>query len=325
MSVNPKDLGELTVSTLRGEQGHQRKEIGKLVDWLRTEPGFDVIALPYTLLIGLAEPLKRALAAPVICTLQGEDLFLSGLHEPHRSQCLSLIREHARHVDRFIAVSAYYAAFMPDFLGIPRDGVDIVPLGIDFEGHTPVEKPAGGPLRIGYFARVCPEKGLQSLCEAVAGMSEPHELRVAGYLPPEHARWLAGLESRYGFKYEGAPDRDGKIRFLQSIDVMSVPSEYAEPKGIFLLEAMANGTPVVQPRRGAYPEIVAKTRGGVLVEPGCRVSLGMALDALARERDRLQDLGRLAAEGVRKHYSVELMAQRTLEVYKAHVGSTIAR
>jgi glycosyltransferase involved in cell wall biosynthesis len=156
-------------------------------------------------------------------------------------------------------------------------------------------------------------------------MSEPHELRVAGYLPPEHRQWLAGLEARYGFRYEGAPDRAGKVRFLQSIDVLSVPSEYAEPKGLYVLEAMANGTPVVQPRRGAYPEIVAKTRGGVLVEPGCRIDLGNALDALARDRGRLQELGRLASEGVRRHFSLELMAKRTLEVYKAHAAGTIPR
>ena len=72
----------MTVSMLRGEQGFQAKEIDKLLEWLRTEPRFDVINLPYALLLGLAEPLRRELKAPICCTLQGEDLFLDGLGEP---------------------------------------------------------------------------------------------------------------------------------------------------------------------------------------------------------------------------------------------------
>ena len=54
IKVDPKSLGELTVSMLQGERGFQRKEIIKLLDWLKTEPRFDVVNLPYTLLLGLA-------------------------------------------------------------------------------------------------------------------------------------------------------------------------------------------------------------------------------------------------------------------------------
>ena len=88
----PKSLGEMTVSMLRGEQGFQAKEIAKLLDWLRTEPRFDVVNLPYALLLGLAGPLRRELKAPICCTLQGEDLFLDGLGEPYRRESMALIR-----------------------------------------------------------------------------------------------------------------------------------------------------------------------------------------------------------------------------------------
>ena len=53
-----------------------RKEFDKLVDWIRAEPLPDVINIPNSLLIALAEPLKRAVDRPVCCTLQGEELFL---------------------------------------------------------------------------------------------------------------------------------------------------------------------------------------------------------------------------------------------------------
>src|ERR671913_485091 len=119
IKVDPKNLGEMTVSMLRGEHGFQRKEIAKLLDWLRTEPRFDVITLPYPLLLGLAEPLRRELKVPICCTLQGEDLFLDGLGESYRREPLELIRRASGCVDAFLPVSEYYRGFMTEYLGIP--------------------------------------------------------------------------------------------------------------------------------------------------------------------------------------------------------------
>ncbi|HEX6730524.1 MAG TPA: glycosyltransferase family 4 protein, partial [Pyrinomonadaceae bacterium] len=131
ISTSPKMLGEMTVSMLKGEDGFQHKEISKLLDWLKTEGSPDVISLPYSLLLGLAAPLKESLGRPICCTLQGEDLFLEGLQEPYRSESKKLIRAHLEHVDTFISVSEFYADFMPDYLGIPRDKIQVVPLGIN--------------------------------------------------------------------------------------------------------------------------------------------------------------------------------------------------
>jgi glycosyltransferase involved in cell wall biosynthesis len=229
-------------------------------------------------------------------------------------------------VDRFIAVSDYYAAFMMDYLSIPREKIDVVPLGIELSGHHAIEKTPSAKLRIGYFARIAPEKGLHVLCDGVSLMKEPFELRAAGYLPPERRAYLEELQRRYRFlRYEGSPDREGKIRFLQWADVLSVPSVYAEPKGMFLFEAMANGTPVVQPRRGAYVEIIGKTKGGVLVDPDHPRELGQALDDLARDRERLRELSKHAAEGVRRTYTIDKMATRTAEVYQSVVDSAVTR
>ena len=311
--VDPKLLGEMTVSMLRGEDGFQAREIRKLTDWLVNEPRPDVVDLPYTLLSGLAKPLKQALNRPIICTLQGEDLFLEGLKEPWHSECLRLIRSNIKHVDRFIAVSSYYAAFMSEYLDISRDRIDVSPLGISMEGHTPVDRSYNGPLQVGFFARIAPEKGLHNLAEAVSLMKQPATLRAAGYLPPEHKNYLQKLRN---VKYEGSPDRPGKIQFLQSIDVFSMPSPYADPKGLSLLEAMANGVPVVQPRRGAFPEILNATKGGVLFEPDTPQALAAVLDELAADRNRLRTLSADAAQGVREHYSIARMAAHTAGIYE---------
>src|SRR4030095_1779913 len=151
IKVDPKSLGELTVSMLGGERVLQAKEIDKLLAWLRTGPGFDVINLPYALLLGLAEPLKRTLQAPVCCTLQGEDLFLDGLGEPYRQQSLDLIRAASVHVDAFLPVSHYYHDYMAGYLGLPRDKMHTIPLGINTDGYAPRRPRAAGaaPFTIG--------------------------------------------------------------------------------------------------------------------------------------------------------------------------------
>ncbi len=327
LSTSPKMLGELTVSMLRGEDGNQRKELEKLIDWLKTEPPFDVISLPYTLLIGLAGPLREALGRPVCCTLQGEDLFLEGLPEPYRSESLRLIRDSVRHVERFLAVSRYYEEFMPGYLGIPEEKMRLVPLGINMQGYEMrAPRVEGRPFTVGYFARVAPEKGLHLLAEAYIRMREEGggaaRLEVAGYLGAEHKGYLDGVERRMReaghaaeFNYRGVLDREEKIEFLRSLDVLSVPATYDEPKGIFLLEAMACGVPVVQPRRGAFTEVVERTRGGLLVEPDDSASLAAGLQRVREDAALAASLSADGYENVRRHYTVAQMADRALEVY----------
>jgi glycosyltransferase involved in cell wall biosynthesis len=317
ISVDPHLLGGLTVSVLKGEHGQQRRELRKLLGWLATEPPPDVISLPYTLLIGLAGPLKRALARPVTCALQGEDLFLDGLREPYRSQALALIRENLHHVDAFLAVSHYYAEFMAEYLGIPRDKIRVVPIGVDAAEFDARVKPRGDVFRIGYLARVDPAKGLHILVEAYRKVREqvPARLIAAGYLLPEHREYLAGLDAP-GFEYRGAVDRAGKLKFLQELDVLSVPTVYKEPKGLFVLEALASGVPVVEPEHGAFPEVLQRTGGGVLVEPHSPDAVAAALLRLWREPERAAQLSRAGAAGVREHYSVTQMARAALEVFE---------
>lgn len=326
--TSPQFLGEMTVSMLKGEAGNQRKELRKLLDWLRSEPPFDCLSLPYTLLISLAQPLKEALQRPVFCTLQGEDLFLEGLPEPYRRESLALIRANVKHVDSFIAVSEYYAEFMSRYLAIPEEKIKVVPLGINLQGYE-MRQPSGAhPFTIGYFARVAPEKGLHLLADAYRRLrhrvdAPAARLEVAGYLGKEHEVYLRGVERQmkeWGldgeYRYHGVLDRQQKIEFLQSLDVLSVPATYDEPKGIFLLEAMACGVPVVQPRRGAFTEVIQKTGGGLLVAPDDADALAEGLLRLSRDPSLAEELGGNGFRAVREFYDVSIMADRTLEVYR---------
>ena len=329
ISTSPKMLGELTVSMLKGAEGFQRKEISKLIEWLEHEGAPDIVSLPYTLLLGMAGPIKKALGRPICCTLQGEDLFLEGLEEPYRNQSKDLIRANIRHVDAFIAVSNYYAEFMPGYLGIPPEKIRVVPLGINLQGYRQRNPERSEPFTVGFFARIAPEKGLHVLAEAYRRLRARGDLvnarlEAAGYLAPEHETYLKDIQqemtkSGFGdeFHYRGVLDRERKIAFLQTLDVLSVPATYDEPKGMFLLETMACGVPVVQPRRGGFTEIIETTGGGELVEPDDPDSLANGILRLARDPALAQRLGQNGFENVRKHYSVARMADRALEAYES--------
>jgi glycosyltransferase involved in cell wall biosynthesis len=325
--VNPKLLGELTISMLKGEDGFQKKEIDKLTHWLKQEGLPDLVTLPNALLIGLAPAIRKALDRPVCCTLQGEDLFLEGLGEQYRGVALELIKAQVETIDSFVAVSDYYSDYMSRHLQISSDKVDVVPLGINMKGYERVERHHSNQFTVGFFARVAPEKGLHVLIEAYRRMRERDpsvntRLEVAGYLAPEHKPYLNGIERQmemWGLKnefhYRGVLDRAQKIKFLQSLDVLSVPATYDEPKGMFLLEAMACGVPVVQPRRGAFPEMLERTGGGLLVEPDDPDGIAEALLSLALNNEQLADFGTRAYHGVRQHYTVGNMADKALDVY----------
>ena len=328
ISTNPRSLGALTISMLKGEDGFQRKEFDKLLEWLVSEPAPDVIQLPNALLASLAAPLRRELKRPVHCTLQGEDLFLEGLHKPDRDEAIRLIRHQAQFVDRFTAVSEYYADFMARYLSIPADRIDVVPLGINLDGFEKRRSASGRPFTVGYLARVTPEKGLATLCEAyvrfrrLAGVTSAR-LEVAGYLASDQQGYLkdaqqivttAGFAGE--FAYRGVLDRPQKIEFPRGLDAFSVPTTYVEPKGLFLLEAMACGVPVVQPRHGAFPEMLSKTGGGLLVNAGDSQSLAEGLHQLWRDPGLRDALGQRGFEGVRAHYSVGRSADTMVEAYQ---------
>ena len=334
IAVDPKQLGALTVSTLRGTEGHQRKEIEKLVEFVSGDAPPDVINIPYTLLINLAAPLKRALGSPVVVTLQGEDLFLEALPEPYKTEALELVRAQVADVDLFVAVSEYYARFMRDYLRIPEAKMRIAPLGVSV-GDLSVSSRATAsgsrfpdPFTIGFFARIAPEKGLHNLAHAyrilrtVKGMPASR-LVAAGYLPPEQKPYLEGIAEGLRiaglgdeFVYRGTVDRAKKVQFFHDIDVLSVPSPYHEPKGLYLLEAMACGVPVVQPNHGAFPEILARTGGGMLARSDAPDDVADALYELWKDPARAKELGRRGAEGVRNHFTVAHMADAVLKAYQ---------
>jgi len=329
--VDPRFLGEMTVAMLEGEAGPQQKEFEKMVHYLEHQHKPDVVTLPNSLVIAMAAPIKRALSCPLFVTLQGEDLFLEGLQEPYRSRSLSLLRGMVNDVDGFIAVSEFCGRLMSAYLSIPKEKMHVVPLGVNLRDLHPNPNRHREPFRIGYLARIAPEKSLHQLCEAYRWMRQegglpPSRLEAAGYLAPEHREYLKIIERQmreWGladeFQYHGTLDREAKVSFLNRISVLSVPSLYAEVKGLYALEAMACGIPIVQPNHGSFPEMIERTGGGLLARPDDPRSFGEALMRLYRDPELRAEIAARGHRGVREHYTVARMAQRAVEVYSGEL------
>jgi glycosyltransferase involved in cell wall biosynthesis len=329
VSIDPADLGDLTVAMMEGEQGNLRKELVKLVRWLEQDVKPDVVHLSNMLLLAMAGEIGRRLKVPIVCSLSGEDVFLERIPEPHYSEVKRLMRERAGDVSAYTAMNRYYADFMIDYVGIRPETVHVIRHGLNLDGHGQRRtRQVGEPITIGYFARICPDKGLHHLIEAFRLLCEdaslpPMWLHAAGYLAAMDKQYLAEIESKikaWGladrFAYLGEPDRAGKIAFLQSLDLMSVPTDYRESKGLSILEAMANGVPVVLPAHGTFPELIDDTGGGLLHAPGDAADLAATIKRLILEPSLADDLGRRGRAAIHDRYHAQAMAKRTLELYR---------
>jgi glycosyltransferase involved in cell wall biosynthesis len=324
-------LGDLTTSMLQGRSGKQRKEVKKLVRWLAADFRPDAIVLTNVLLSGIVPALKQDWGGPVFGTLQGDDIFLEALPADDRKRAIELIRQNCETLDGYFATSGYYADFMAGYLGLPRERMHVVYPGINLKGHGgPREVRDRPPYTVGYFARICPEKGFHNLVEAYCQMRQspgapPCRLRVSGWLGENYRPFFdeqmrklgdAGLAAEV--EHVECPTHADKVRFLQSLDVLSVPTTYREPKGIYVLEALANGVPVVQPRHGSFPELIAATGGGVLVGPDDPAALAAGLRQLLEDVPLRRRLGEDGRKAVQARFTAEHMARETAAVLASY-------
>jgi glycosyltransferase involved in cell wall biosynthesis len=318
------EQGALTISMLEGSHGRQAKEVEHLVSYLKDERP-DVVLFTNALLSGVIPEVKRAIGVPTFVTLQGDDIFLDELPEAERRRCFELIRANGRAVDGYISTSAYYADHMAEYLGIPREQVHVVRPGINLAGHGgPSEVRTAPPFTIGYFARICPEKGFHRAVEAFIRMRQTPgtpaaKLKAGGWLGENNRPYFneqvkrleaAGLIA--DFEHVDCPTHDDKVRFMRSLDVLCVPTTYREPKGLYVLEAWANGVPVVLPAHGTFPELIEATGGGLLVAPDSSPELADALARVLTDHTFRYRAGLAGEAAVRERFTAEVMADETV-------------
>jgi len=332
--TSPNDLGDLTLSMLRGEDGNQTKELDRLTAWLADEGHPDVVCLSNALLIGLARRIKKATGAAVVCTLQGEDTFLDSLPERDRKAAWSTLAERAKDVDAFVAVSRYYGDLMQQRVGLSPERIHVVHNGILLDGYLPAPAPPDPPV-LGYLARMCPPKRLHTLVDAYLLIRErgrlPNlKLKVAGALTPADDEYVTGLREKLtaaglmrDAEFLPNIDRGEKIAFLRGLSALSVPATYGESFGLYIIEALAAGVPVVQPRHGAFPELIQATGGGVLCETDDPLALGIAIEELLADPAAARTIGERGRQAVLENFSVEQMTRNVVNVFESAVSQRV--
>ena len=325
IDTDPKTLGRLTISMLKGAHGNQRKEVDVMCRWLeKTEP--EVLLFSNILIGGSIPELRRRINVPVIVTLQGDDVFLDSLLPPFRQQAIEQIKRIVGSVDAFIVHTDFYRQTMSDCFDIPLDKIFVTPLGLKVSDFVAIVPRRDTGRTIGYLARLAPEKGLHVLVDAfIKFKSMPgHDdvrLSVAGWLGATqeayaNEQWerlrAAGLGDH--FEYLGAIDRDQKLNFLSSIDLLSVPATYLEPKALYALEAMAAGVPVVGPDHGAFPELAADTGGVELFSAGDASALAGKLAMLLADEPLRTAMGQRGKASVCDRRDAAAMAASTAAV-----------
>ena len=319
------DVGDISLSMLQGEEGNQARELQELIGWLKSQsPRPDVIFLSNALLAGFVREMKRELGIPVLCMLQGEDTFLDSLPESLRGPCWKAVAERAAEADLCVAPSRYYGERMRARLQLPAERVRVIHNGIDLDGYprpggTEFRRANPGPPVLGFFGRMCREKGLELLVDAfllLRGQKRAHtlRLRIGGGCGPSDEPLVeaqrrklkeAGLLGEAEFFPN--VDRAGKLEFFRSLTLLSTPALYGEAFGLYLIEAMAAGIPVVQPRHAAFPELVEATGGGVICEPTAE-GLATSIEQLLRDPIALGTLAETGHRAVFSRFTVERMA-----------------
>ena len=173
---------------------------------------------------------------------------------------------------------------------------------------------------------MCREKGLDTLVEAFLLLKQRPlmqrvRLHIGGGYGSSDEPFVQSIKRR--LQAEGRlqdvhffpnVDRPGKLEFFRSLDVFSTPALYGEAFGLYVIEAMAAGVPVVQPRVASFPELVEATGGGLLCEPANPKALADALEQLLLDPAEARKMGERGQTAVRQRFSLERMASEIVTV-----------
>ncbi len=284
-------LGNTTLSMLRGEEGRQFKELRRLVAYLQAHFRPDAVVLSNALLLGLADRLREDLGCALVCLLQDEDEFVASLGPAYARQVWNMMREKSRRIDAFVAGSHYYAALMADRLGLPENEIRVVRSGIDPEGYAPAAAPPDPPA-VGFLSRMCAGKGLDVLADEYIRLKQQARfdalrLKIAGGMSSADETFVASVRRRLHragvadcVDWLDDFDRSDKRDCLPALTALCVPDRGRPASAVFVAESLVAGVPVVLPRRGVLPELVELTGGGVIYDPDTADGLHAALEGI---------------------------------------------
>ena len=209
--------------------------------------------------------------------------------------------------------------------GLGQDGerVRVLYNGIKPDGFVPAATPPNPPV-LGFFARMCREKGLDTLVDAFLILktrerTQDVRLHVGGSLGPADEPFVVKLREKLSAHKKSVQFFPNvalteKQEFYRSLSVLSVPALYGEAFGLYVIEALASGVPVVQPSVAAFPELIEKTGGGLVCEPDDPRSLADAIESLVVDTIRARAMGSAGRDAVLKDFTADAMARNFIDL-----------
>jgi len=326
-STRASGLVELTESMLLGAEGHQSEELQQLVDFLKYHEKPDIIHFSNVLLLGMARQIRDEVKVPVVYSLQDEDVWIDAMHEEHRNKMWQLLTEKAKDVDAFIAVSDFFAGVMQKKMSIPDQKLHVLHVGVNPDVYT-YSAPASDPQAIGYVSRICEENGFEILVDAFIRLKENPafstlKLKATGGMTGDDTKFfnkqLAKLKQKnilHDFEIQPDFTQEALQRFFKSVSVLSVPVLKGEAFGLYQLEALASGVPLVQPELGAFPEIIHATGGGVTYTPNTATALAEKLSAMLQDSAKLNAMSLAGRHAVETDFDCSILSAKMVEIYK---------
>jgi glycosyltransferase involved in cell wall biosynthesis len=195
-------------------------------------------------------------------------------------------------------VIAASAALAESAQALGAADVRVIPTGVDLPPEVGEE---ATPPEVLYAGRLSPEKGVEDLVEAAAGM----KLVVAGD-GPLRARVPAAL---------GFVPHDELDRLYARAAVVACPSR-REGFGVACLEAMAHARPVVATGVGGLLDLVVDGETGLVVPPRDPAALRAALERLLADGELRRRLGAAGRERARERFSWDVVTDATVAAYR---------
>lgn len=326
-STRAKGLEEMTVSMLLGEEGLQKQELERLVDWLKNEAKPDLVHLSNALLLGLARRIKQEMDIPVLCSLQDEDVWIDVMSDQYREESWELMTKRGKEIDAFVAVSDYYADAMKKRLQIEDEKLFKNYIGVDTADYSVVPVEEKEPA-IGYISRMCEENGLEILVDAFILLKKDEKfkevkLKITGGKTKDDTAFIKNQKEKITSAqlendvfWVGGFEGDERQAFFDSVSVVSVPVLNGEAFGLYQLEALASGIPLVQPDLGAFPEVVGLSEGGTTYFPNSPEELSNTLKSIILDREKLNEFSAKGLAGVKKHFDINVQAEELVKVYQ---------
>jgi glycosyltransferase involved in cell wall biosynthesis len=327
-STRAHGLEKLTESMLLGQKGFQNHELERLVDFLKNHQKPDIVHFSNALLLGMARQIREEVKVPVVCSLQDEDVWVDVMEVSWRDKIWKLMADKCKDVDAFVAVSNYFAGIMQDKMQILSEKIHTIHIGVNPENYS-YSAPASSPRAIGYLSRICEENGFGILVDAFIRLkTDPGfkdlKLKVTGGMTGDDKSFLKqqmkNLEKNnllmdIEIQHEFTQD-DLKI-FFKSLSVLSVPVLKGEAFGLYQIEALASGIPLVQPDLGAFPEVILASGGGVVYHPNTAEALSGKLAEVLSDPIKLNEMSLAGHKAVEDKFNCRKLTLQMLNVYES--------